>query len=359
MYFSNVNTLIEYISSHKPQPHEELIIFVGEASASETPQLINELTYLNVSFMGAIFPRLLIKEHAYTEGFLLKQYPILYKSVVLPYLMSFILAPETYKDCTALILADGLSSEYQTLINTVYNKLGPNVNYIGGGSGYYDMVHRPCLFTEKGFLQDALLICLIPMSCQHTVSHGWNILEGPYHITESTNNVLSTLDHYNAFEVYSDAIEAHEGIRLYQSDFFLHAVDHPFGIIPPQTNELIVRDPISVNEQGDITCIADIPKDSSLYILHGDMDSLLLSSLNIATQCSLNLSTDTYEPLLFDCISRAMFMDDQFTRELYNIQSNLDCPITGCLCIGEITSQSNGEPIIHNKSTVLCLLQQA
>ena len=52
-----------------------------------------------------------------------------------------------------------------------------------------------------------------------------------------------------------------------------------------------------------------------------------------------------------------MFLEDRFEEELENIQSKLDYPLEGVLSIGEIASNSNGQIEIHNKSTVLGLLQ--
>ncbi|EQB87342.1 hypothetical protein M918_09595 [Clostridium sp. BL8] len=41
-----------------------------------------------------------------------------------------------------------------------------------------------------------------------------------------------------------------------------------------------------------------------------------------------------------------------------NFQSKLKYPVEGALSIGEISSQKNGELVIHNKSTILGLLSE-
>jgi len=180
-------------------------------------------------------------------------------------------------------------------------------------------------------------------------------LEGLFTVTGSEGNVLSTLDDYMAFEVYRDVIEDHENITLNKADFFNYAKEHPFGLISKGQTEIIVRDPIAVDDKNDIICVAGIPYNREIYVLKGNIDSLLSSSLEIAEYC-VKKAPKQYTPLLFDCISRAMFMEDRFEEELYNIQSKLAYPIEGGLSIGEIASQKNGELIIHNKSTILGLL---
>jgi hypothetical protein len=250
---------------------------------------------------------------------------------------------------------DGLSGAIKDLTDTVFGKVGDRVKYIGGGAGFYDMVQRPCIFNNNGIFKDALYICIVKSDITLAVKHGWQKLEGPFMVTKSSDNMLSTLDNYSAFEVYRDVIEDKEGLRIGREDFFRFAKDHPFGISVNQL-DLIVRDPISVNDDYEICCVADIPQRSQLYILKGDTDTLLSSSLQIARQCALN-APNRYLPLLFDCISRAMFLEERFIDELKNIQDNLNYSVEGALSIGEISSQAGGGIVIHNKSTILGLLE--
>ena len=49
-------------------------------------------------------------------------------------------------------------------------------------------------------------------------------------------------------------------------------------------------------------------------------------------------------------------MEEKFEIELENIQKKMRFNVLGALSIGEISSQDNGELIIHNKSTILGLV---
>ena len=60
-----------------------------------------------------------------------------------------------------------------------------------------------------------------------------------------------------------------------------------------------------------------------MFVLKGNINTLLNSSLKIAEDCAKNASKK-YIPLLFDCISMAMFMEDNFAEELKNIQDKLE-----------------------------------
>ena len=355
MYLNSFDELKNYVDNLEIKAVEELMILVGENSYYDVEILISYLNNKNIKFFGGVYSRLLVGDKSEATGFIVQKHEPIYSATVLPYLMRLKLDKETLKNSTAIILVDGLSVDIKSLTDTVYNKLGNTVKYIGGGAGFYDLKQRPCIFDNNGLSKDSLHICIIKSDINISVEHGWNILEGPFTVTESKDNTLIKLDNYDAFDVYKDIIEAEENLRLYKQDFFVYAKDHPFGIVYKNQKDLIVRDPIALNENNEIVCVANIPEYSELFVLKGDISTLLNSSLKIAEHCAKN-APEKYIPLLFDCISRSMFLEERFSEELGNIQDKLAYPVEGALSIGEVSSLENGELVIHNKSTILGLL---
>ena len=355
MYFETLEDLKAFAAAAAPGPSEQMMILVGDKSAHKLGELIDYLNSQNLRFFGGVFPGLLVKKQMKREGFILKLLNPVYCGLVLPHLMRVKLDPETLSNTTGIFLADGLSSKMPDLADTVCRKLGTRVKYIGGGGGFYDLIHRPCIFDNKGTYKDAAYICVIKHDISLAVKHGWKKLEGPFFIKESEENTLIQLDDANAFEVYKHVIEEEEHITLFREDFFTYAKDHPFGI-PTEDGSLIVRDPIGLNGNNEIICVADIPQGKDLYVLKGDAETLLDSSKQIASYCA-SIAPPNYFPVLFDCISRAMFLEERFNEELANIQNQLGFDVYGTLSIGEITSGDSGEMVIHNKSTVLGIIE--
>jgi hypothetical protein len=355
LYLNGSKELMGYLQNLKVSQNEELMILVGEKSADSLEDIMSYLNTEGIKFFGGIYSRLLVGRESKAEGFIVKKYEPVYSASVLPYLMRFKTNLELGENYTAIVLVDGLSSKMKDLTDTIFGKLGTKVKYIGGGAGFYDLKQRPCIFNNNGLHQDILHVCIVKSEVKLAVRHGWKVLEGPFYVTESNVNVLSKLDEEDAFQVYKDVIEQEEHIVLYKEDFFTYAKDHPFGIAKKGDKELIVRDPVALNDYNEIVCVADVPQGSDAYILKGDIDSLLSSSMQIAEYCSAN-APENYTPLLFNCISRAMFMEKRFEEELANIQGKLKYQVEGALSIGEIASKGNGDIVIHNKSTILGLL---
>ncbi|HHW68193.1 MAG TPA: FIST domain-containing protein [Epulopiscium sp.] len=358
MYLKTINQLQSYVDQLEIKEKDQLMIIVGEQSSKVIYDLISYLNSKNINFFGGIFPSLLVETQDIREGFIVHKYHSYFTSLVAPNLLSVDVDLDSIGSCTAIVFADGLSSKMKELTDTIYNKLGNRVTYVGGGAGFYDLEHRPCIFNNEGVFEDVAVVSIIPNQSTLCVKHGWEKLAGPFSITKSNENTLTEIDCRNAFDVYQEIIENEEDIILYSTDFFEIAKDHPFGIVKNTGQELIVRDPIALNEKGEIICIADVPENSVIYVLKGNKDTLLNSSMEVARECSMNAPMK-YHPLLFDCISRAMFLGEFFKQELTNIQSKLKYPLEGALSIGEISSLKNGMLEIHNKSSILGLLDIA
>ncbi|HEX9060490.1 MAG TPA: FIST C-terminal domain-containing protein [Clostridia bacterium] len=354
MYFETLPKLINHIDSMDLEPTEQLMVLVGEKSSDSISEMSQYLNGRNIKFFGGIYPSLLVGNNSKRSGFILQKHEPVYCSLVFPFMMRMKIEPETLKGCTAIVLIDGLSDQMKELTDTIYDKIGDNVTYVGGGAGFYDLAHRKCIFDNKGMYENALYVCIVKSPSYLAVKHGWKKSEGPFFVKRSRDNILCQLDNYNAFDVYRSVIEDIEGVTLGKEDFFTYAKDYPFGIVQ-DNGSVIVRDPINLNEDNEIICVASVPEGSDVYILKGDTDTLLASSLEIAELC-VNNAPYEYSPMLFDCISRAMFLEDRFEEELSNIQDKMSFPVEGALSIGEIATLKNGEIVIHNKSTVLALL---
>lgn len=356
MYIANLEDLKSYTNTLQLSPEESLMIFVGDKSESTLGELMKHLNSKNISFFGGIYSGLLVGDRNERTGYIVKKLEPVYTTLVLPFMMRLKLDVSEYEGATAIVLADGLSGRIKDLTDTVYGKLGNKVTYIGGGAGFYHMTHRPCIFNNNGVYKDALLLCIVKSKASVAIEHGWKKLQGPFNVTGSNDNIITGLDNEKAFEVYKSVIEEEENIILSQEGFFTFAKDHPFGI-DTGFGRVIVRDPIAVNENGEITCVATIPQGCQVHILKGDSQLLLESSVKIAGICAAD-APEEYMPLLFDCISRAMFLENKFTTELKNIQDKMKYEVEGALSIGEISSKANGEIVIHNKSIVLALLHE-
>lgn len=258
---------------------------------------------------------------------------------------------------TVMVFIDGLSGRIGDFIEALYAIFGLEVNYIGGGAGSLTFEQGPCILTNDGLKQDGAVVASFPMESSVGVSHGWRKVSGPYKVTESSTNCIKSLNWQPAFDVYRDAVEEHSGRRFMALPFFDIAKAYPFGIARMGT-ERVVRDPISLDEDNGLICVGEVPEGSYVDILHGDSADMVQAAsraLDLA-QNGFPESAGKGLGLIMDCVSRVLFLQDDFSDELAALVQP-DVPFVGACSIGEIANSGKDYLEFYNKTAVVAFLE--
>ncbi len=258
---------------------------------------------------------------------------------------------------TMFVFVDGYARRITALIDSLFNIFGLEVNYIGGGAGSMGMEQKPCLFSNYGLVQDSAILALMNLRSGVGVSHGWSEISGPYRITESEHDIIRTLDWQPALHVYKTVVENHAQKMLGEDNFFDVAKGYPFGINKLEA-EKIVRIPLKIVDHDCLKCIGEVPEGSFVHILSGDAKSLVQAAAN-----ALQLAESVYgeirenDAILFmDCISRVLYLDSFFSKELEAV-SRKSVPLIGALTIGEIANSGKDYLEFYNKSCVVGVVE--
>ncbi|MGF1460907.1 MAG: FIST signal transduction protein [Leptolyngbyaceae cyanobacterium] len=360
-----IEDLLTAIADLALTTEDVVLILIGEHADLEIDTLIQQLSKQEYTFIGAIFPAVIFENTHSTSGVILKSFPAATQPYLIQNLDTDISLPEFEEefdlseenDLTALVLIDGLTSQISNFLSELYNNLGNSVRYLGGGAGSLSLEQKPCIFTAAGCFQDAAIIFFTALQSQLGVKHGWQRLEGPLPATQTHRNAIAEMNWKNAFQVYKETVEADCHQQITSDNFFEIAKGYPFGIYK-EGQEDIVRDPIIVTESGELICVGEVPENALLYILRGDVESLVDSAKTAAAEAIENSQADLKDILVVDCISRVLFLDQDFDKELQALSEKLqasDCALSveGILTLGEISSYGDGFLEFFNKTIVV------
>ena len=251
---------------------------------------------------------------------------------------------------TMFVVIDGLAKNIGKCINVLFDNYGLDVNYIGGGSGSLSFEQKPSLFTNHGLLQDALVYAYSKRLSSIGVSHGWKSISGPYQVTKSEATIVKELDYRPAFEVYKDVIDQYTSEPINQNNFFNIAKSFPFGI-NTVSNEQIVRDPIILNGT-EMICVGNVEEGNYIDILQGNRDELIKAARNAADISQENMHFENDFTLFIDCISRVLFLEEDFDREIKAVYRN-NTPLVGALTFGEVANNGRDYLEFYNKTSVV------
>jgi hypothetical protein len=361
------DTLIEQITKLAPRAGETMAIYLAEHDMeTDILQLIASLNAQEVTFFGGIFPGLIYGAEKKMTGALVHKFPCLSPPIVFQNLSSkaysysgFSSIPFTNSNAPVIALVDGLTSNISYFIDYLNDHLGEKALFIGGGAGSLTLKQSPALFSKEGFFEDAAIICPLDYQAVVGVRHGWQQLHGPVVATRTEGTIIHELNWQPAFEVYQEVVEKDSGQRLTREGFFDIAKSYPFGIYR-ENKEDIVRDPIAVGEAGELICVGEVPSHTVLNILKGNKEHLLNAANHAMLDCGADQRPDAKQVFLVDCISRTLFLEDSFVKELEAVNKPLEAsskkvPLHGILSLGEISSPDRGILEFLNKTIVASL----
>lgn len=347
---------------------EVLLVLLAEDGCPDLEAVVRALAEVEIKFFGGVFPGLIDGKKEARQGALLLRLPandapylitgLESSSIELPDLSSIsACAPGSH---TAIVLVDGLTANVSRLLTDLHARLGSSVNYIGGGAGSLSLRQQPCVFSSRGVFQDAAIVAFIPQRCRLGVRHGWGRYHGPVVATHTRGNVIVELNWRAAFDVYREAVEPHLEAPLTAENFFVASTAFPFGI-HKEGCEDVVRDPVGLGPAGELICVGEVPENAVLDILHGDRETLIAAAAQAGDDLCASGPVKIGTALVIDCVSRTMFLESDFERELGMMSeriASLDAGIRvqGALTLGEISSHGAGTVEFLNKTIVAAVL---
>lgn len=259
---------------------------------------------------------------------------------------------------TVVLLPDGISGNVTDIVEGTYSVLGASYALVGGGTGDNLKFLTTFQFHNGKVFQDAVIgIVIVSKKCGRGVAHGWTPFKGPMMTTRVDGNIIKEIDSKPAIKAYSNFFTKH-GMEVNKESFSKFAMEYPFGV-PGIGGTYVIRDPLSVDEEGGIVCVADVPNFSMIYIMKGNKQTVKQAAYDAAERARSEFGNE--EPkllLIFDCVSRLLLLEDVAIDEIRLIRNTVGnhVKIAGLFSFGEIGSIKGKVPSFHNKSVSLLLL---
>lgn len=359
----DINLLIDSINSFNEDSSVKSILILSSAKVDHPKTLLDPcLKKSKTGIVGGIFPEVVFEGKRYDDKAIVVGLSFDLKTMVVSDLDNKTeeqiesaledLAPNSNLEDNAIFLfMDCLCRNKQYVFDTMFNMMGTTASYIGAGAGALTFENFPCLFTNQGMLENAVVFGLGKTDLNVGVAHGWESISKAFKVTESDNNQVKTLDWKPAMEVYQEVIEGHARESLNFDDFLSCVRSYPFGI-SKMDDEMIVRDPFKT-EDNNVFALDNVEEGSFVKILYGNID-LLLDGASKARNHALNTPggrSDKTEIMIIDCISRVLFMGDSFDKELAILDP--ENKAFGALTLGEIANNGDSYLEVFNKTAVV------
>ena len=356
-------TLRQLLDVAQAQPGVKGLLVLAADANDFTPESLNPLlNSVRLPVFGGVFPAIIHQGHHYTRGSVVVGLPVEPQLTTIQNLSRA--TPTTLEDAlaaigdsasahgTAFCWADGFSQQLTPLLHAFHNLVGLKYNVIGGGAGSLDLLLKPCVISNAGLLADAAVMAIVDLPSGVAARHGWVKLSGPYHVTQSSGNVIHTLNWRPALQVYKAAVSTVYAKEWNDERFYEVSQNFPFGI-QRYGVERVVRDPVRV-EGESLVCIGDVPQGALVDILTATNASLLVAADEalLEAESQLRRFGRAHTVFVIDCVSRMIFLQERFQRELVNLYLPGTATV-GALSLGEFACNGRDYPAFLNKTTVV------
>ncbi len=353
-------------------PDLGLLALVPEAEQAAVPMLQAVCREQGVPLVGAIFPQLVTRDGFVGTGFWLLRFdhriptflvadlavePAVAAQRIAEPVQALLDRPgaDGAGRPTLYLIFDALLQNVSSLLDDLYLRLADRVSYAGVAGGSETFQPMPCVFDQERTAAQAALALLVPADVRTILEHGCPAPEKVMTATSTSGNQIIHIDWRPAFDVYREIVRREGGVELTRENFYEWGVHYPFGILRAN-QEVVVRIPVALTDEGGVFCIGEVPENAMLVVLRapGLQDGQCVQRL-AQSLAQANGSLAGENLLAFYCAGRRLHMGEDAAREVQSLAARTGVrQIAGALSLGEIGSTtSGGYPLFHN-ATLVC-----
>ena len=243
---------------------------------------------------------------------------------------------------TLVMLPDVLAGNGADIVRGALDVLGPHFPLVGGAAGDDFLFQKTYQYRDEevatGTVAGAGLSGSFTMGVG--VRHGWIPIGIPMRVTKSHGAVVEELDHRPAVSIYQDYF-GEKADDLKKEPLARMAITYPLGIKVPELDEYLIRDPITVDDNGAITCAAEIPEGSEIRLMIGSKERAIEAAEDAARNLMKAFERDKTKPkllLMFNCIAREKLFAQKAKDEIRAVMDIIgtDVPLLGFYTYGEV-----------------------
>lgn len=248
-------------------------------------------------------------------------------------------APEPLR--AFIMLPDVLTGNGADIVRGVLDVLGPHFPAVGGAPGDDFLFEKTYEYRDDEVASGA--VAAVGLSGNFSmgigVRHGWLPIGVPMKVTKSAGAVVYELDNRSAISIYEDYF-GKKAEDLKKEPLARMAITYPLGIKVPDLDEYLIRDPITVDDKGAITCAAEIPEGSEVRLMIGSKEKAIEAAVDAAQKLMREFEIAKSKPkfaLMFNCIAREKLFGQKANDEIQAVMEVIgkDVPLLGFYTYGE------------------------
>lgn len=243
----------------------------------------------------------------------------------------------TMRRVLSVVFFDGLLKENSNFIDGLQQRLGTRFPLLGASAS--DDLHfsKTYVYYNKEAASDAACGLLLggKINFGLGIKHGWRPLGKPRVVTKSEDNIVYAIDGKAAAMMYEDCLGL-DTASLRKELRYL-SVFYPVGIHLAMENEFLLRNVLSIEDNGALVFQGNIAEGSEIRLMIGTKESALEATEQACLEAKRDIGTNIDFLFVFNSISRYILFKREAYKELEVIKNTIgrDIPIIGFYTYGD------------------------
>lgn len=258
-----------------------------------------------------------------------------------------------------IIFSDGLLKEGSNFIYGLQERLGRSFPMMGASASDNIRFLKTYVYFNQEALSDSAagIVWGGKLNFGLGIKHGWKPLGKPHTITKSEGNVVYEIDGDSPVKMYEEYFACE--LSQLQKELKYISILYPIGIYLHGEEEYILRNILSIKEDGSLIFQGNVSQGSQIRLMIGTKESALAATQQAILQAKKNLTTKVDFVLVFDSISRYILLRREARKELEIIKDAVgkNTPIIGLYTYGEQAPlralSYQGQTYFHNQTIAI------
>ncbi|MCX6279966.1 MAG: FIST C-terminal domain-containing protein [Bacteroidetes bacterium] len=263
-------------------------------------------------------------------------------------------ANSVFQKPAMLILASGLDTDGEQLVNGVQHAAGKDITMFGGLAGDDAQFKNTYVFTEKQIEENGAVAMVLDTAfydIRGLATSGWVGIGADKIITHSEGNIVYTIDDVPALDVYISYLNINAG------ELPEIGVEYPL-LVKKQGSPDVLRAVINVDREKKALIFAgSVPNGAIVTFSSSPGFEIIESTRNKVIEFyQQNQETDML--ILFSCMARHNALGPTISEEIENAWQNWKKPLIGFFTYGEIGSNYNNSCDFHNETFTMVSIKE-
>jgi hypothetical protein len=267
-----------------------------------------------------------------------------------------------------IMLPDVLAGNGADIVRGVLESLGEHFPVVGGAAGDDFEFKKTYQYLNDKVYSGAVIGLGLKGDFKMGigVKHGWIPIGTQRRVTKSSGSVLHELDGRPAISIYEEYFGPEQAAELKSETLAKLAITYPLGMRVVGSDELLIRDPITVDKNGSITCAAEIPEGADIRLMIGSREEAVKVAQEAAAKAVSELEGSAPKAvIIFNCIARNKLFGERSGDEIEAIQKAVgkEVPLIGFYTYGEqaplggeVRNIEKCNAAFHNETVVIVVL---